>query len=483
MNPQQADPALPVEVSLEDLRQAGRQPALPFALMLADGSRLEFTRLLRLLPGKRLAGLALWNGQPVFAKLFIGADAPRHGERERAGLAALAAARLPTPAVLFAGKVGEVGYLVLSAWLDGAATLNEQALSPRDPEPLLPALVLLGRLHAAELVQHDAHLDNFLRHDGRLLLIDGDGVRPLNTEGDCLANLAHLLAQLIPAWDRQRDRLLQAYGHPVDVGALAAAVALARQRRLNHFLAKTVRDCSQFAVYKNFRRFTAVLREEVPALQTLLQDPDTAMATGKLLKDGGTCTVAAVDIGGRTLVVKRYNLKHWRHALSRLWRPSRAWHSWQAAHRLAYCGIATPKPLAMSEERIGPLRRRAFLITEHCPGANLLSLLDPAQEPESAMQAALRELFATLYELRISHGDLKATNLLWHDGQIVLIDLDALTQHRSEKAFARLWRRDRARFVRNWPADSVLAQWLERVLPGQPVRQKGKLCTNHRHTA
>jgi serine/threonine-protein kinase RIO1 len=166
-------------------------------------------------------------------------------------------------------------------------------------------------------------------------------------------------------------------------------------------------------------------------------------------------------------VVKRYNLKHWRHALSRLWRPSRAWHSWQAAHRLDYYGIATPRPLALVEERWGVLRGRAFFIAEHCPGVNLLALLDPAREPESVVQQALWELFAILYRLRITHGDLKATNLLWHAGRIVLIDLDALTEHRSQSSFARAWRRDRDRLIRNWPADSALAQWLERVLPGE----------------
>ena len=70
-----------------------------------------------------------------------------------------------------------------------------------------------------------------------------------------------------------------------------------------------------------------------------------------------------------------------------------------------------------------------------------------------------------LYRLRISHGDLKATNLLWHDGRVWLIDLDAMMQHRSDKAFSQAWRRDRARLLRNWPASSLLCQWLDANLP------------------
>ncbi len=452
-------------VSLQTLRAAGRQPTLPFVLALADGGRLEFVRLLRLLPGRRLAGVAAWNGQSVFAKLFIGAEATRHGERERAGLVALQAAGLPTPALHFAGALAEGGYLVLCDYLDGAVALDEQPLSPEAPQALLPAMALLGRLHAAGLVQRDLHPGNFLCHGERLLLIDGDGVRPAASAAALADNLALLLAQLTPAWDQLQGALLQAYGRPVDAAALAKLVAAARQRRLQHFLAKTVRDCSQFAVHRDFRRFTAVLRDEEAALHSLLAEPDAAMAAGRLLKDGGTCTVAAVDLAGRTLVVKRYNLKHWRHALSRAWRPSRAWHSWQAAHRLDFYGIATPQPLALVEERLGPLRSRAFLIAEHCPGANLQTCLDPAQLPPPDLQQALHQLFATLHRLQISHGDLKATNLLWHDGQIVLIDLDALVQHRSANGFARAWRRDRARLLRNWPAGSALVEWLAQALP------------------
>ncbi|MDR2188007.1 MAG: hypothetical protein LBE62_08145 [Azonexus sp.] len=454
------------EVSAETLRQAGRAPALPFALALPTGGKLEFIRLLRLLPGKRLTGYALCDGQPVLAKLFIGEAARRRGQREGDGLAALSAAQLPTPTLRFAGAVGDDAYLVLCEFLDGATTLDQDTLSPLDPEPLLPVMALLGRLHAAGLTQRDPHPGNFLRHRGKVLLIDGDGIRPAASAATRMINLAALLAQLTPDWDAHRQRLLEAYGRAVDAAALEPLVAAARQRRLAHFLRKTVRDCSQFAVNQTFRRFTAVLRGALPDLQPVLHDLDAAMTAGKLLKAGNTCTVAAVDIGDRTIVIKRYNLKHWRHALSRLWRPSRAWHSWRAAHRLEYYGIATPRPLALIEERCGPLRRRAFLITEHCPGPNLLTALDPGAAPPPAIQHALRHLFATLCRFHTTHGDLKATNLLWHDGKILLIDLDALTTHCSPSTFTRAWQRDRARLMRNWPLESALARWLREALPG-----------------
>ncbi len=456
-------------LAVADLRAAGRQPAVPFRIALAEGEMLEFRRLLRLLPGKRLAGEAFWQGRPVFAKLFVADGARRHGERERDGLQALLDAGLPTPAMLEAGPLAGGGYVVLSEFLAGGVALDERPLSAVGFDTLLPALALLGRLHAAGLIHPDLHPGNFMHHGERLLLIDGDGVRPAASDADLLGNLALLLSQLPPDWDERRPALLEAYGRAVEPAALEAAVRVARQRRLRHFLAKTLRNCTEFAVDRSIRHFSVVLREKAEQLAPLLADPDGATLAGHCLKDGGTCTVALAEILAESpagkVVIKRYNRKGWGHALSRAWRPSRAWHSWLAGHRLAFYGIATPRPLAMIEERLGPLRGRAFLVNAYCPGGNLLDTLRPDCEPSPTQQAAIVRLFRLLAELQITHGDLKATNLLWHDDEVVLIDLDAMTCHRSAKAFARAWRRDRGRLLRNWPVDSVLGCWLAANLP------------------
>lgn len=452
-------------LTVADLRAAGRQPPVPFRIDLGAGESLEFRRLLRLLPSKRLAGEALWQGRAVFAKLFVAAGGQRHGERERDGLQALLAAGLPTPAVLAARALAGGGYVVLSEFLAGGAALDAAPLAMDGPAGLPRALALLGRLHAANLIHPDLHLGNFMRHGDALLLIDGDGIRPAAGEAALLDNLALLLSQLPPDWDERQPDLLAAYGRAVAPAALATAVQAARQRRLRHFLAKTLRNCTDFAVDRSIRRFSVVARPEAEALAPLLADPDALTLAGHRLKDGGTCTVALAGTAAGRVVIKRYNRKGWGHALSRAWRPSRAWHSWLAGHRLAFYGIATPRPLAMIEERLGPLRGRAFLVNAYCPGGNLLDILDPAEAPSPAQQAALLGLFRRLADVKITHGDLKATNLLWHDGAVVLIDLDAMTCHRSAAAFGRAWRRDRARLLRNWPADSVLGRWLDANLP------------------
>ena len=467
------------------LRDTGRVPPLPFTVVLADGRPLTMRRVLRLLPGKRIVGEAEFGGRTVLAKLFIANGSARHMRREHDGLAALVAADIPTPGLIHAGPLADDGQALLTDYLAGAESLAERwaryALRPAGDADALaalaPAFAMLGRLHARGLAQHDLHLGNFLSHRGDLFVIDGDAVtathagRPL-AAAEATTNLALLAAQLPPAWDAQLPALMAAYrsGHPSfdpDPARLSAEIARLRGARLKDYLGKALRDCTLFRVRKDLRRFTAVVRADADVLAPLVADPDRCLAGGTLLKDGGTCTVARVDLGGRALVVKRYNLKHARHALSRAWRPSRAWHSWIEGHRLRFLGIPTPAPLALIEARVGPLRGRAWLVTEHCPGRNLLDHLAPHVDagPPAPEAAALRHLFAALHRERISHGDMKATNLLWHDGAVVVIDLDAVMQHHRAASHAKAWRRDRARLLRNWPAESGLHRWLDENLP------------------
>ena len=49
--------------------------------------------------------------------------------------------------------------------------------------------------------------------------------------------------------------------------------------------------------------------------------------------------------------------------------------------------------------------------------------------------------------------------------EVFKIDLDAMVRHDSHTAFVRDWRRDRARFLRNWPTHSALYRWLDANLP------------------
>ena len=472
------------------LRADGRTPPATFRITLGDGRTLHLTRLLRVLPGKRIVGEARLentttsseNTSPLLlAKLFIDPHSTRHWQREQNGIRALTRAGIPTPALIDAQPLANGGHALLSTFLEGASTLLDQwkplaALPPATPEALAlltPAFRLLGQVHAAGLSHDDVHLGNFLHHRTTLYLIDGDAVHQYTPPLDparAARDLAMLIAQFPRTWDTRLAPLLDAYHTarpaPPTPAQLQRALVHERNWRLKDYLGKSTRDCTLFTVHHTFRRFCSAIRTEAATLQPLLADPDAAMTRGTLLKRGNTCTVARAALDPYTVVIKRYNLKNPRHALSRLWRPSRAWHAWREAHRLTLYGLPTPRPLALIEERRGPLRRRAWLITAYCDGPDMLTRLDPDAPPPPQEAQSLLTLFTTLQHARITHGDLKATNLLWAGTTFTLIDLDAMQQHRTHTAWQRAWRRDRQRLLRNWPETSPLRQWLDAHLPG-----------------
>jgi tRNA A-37 threonylcarbamoyl transferase component Bud32 len=457
------------------LAAAGREPPFPFALRLGGGGRLDLLRPLRVLPGKRIVGEGVWNGRRVLAKLFVASGSARHWRRERDGFALLAAAGIPTTPVLEAGALADGGHYLLTAFLPDAYSLSGELENGGGAQARLEAVCTrLGQLHARGLVHGDPHPGNFLIAADELLVIDGDTMhrRAAPLSGDEADDgLARFLATL--AAEKTPEALIAAYRrgnphHAPSPAALWPRIEKYRRARLIDYLGKTVRSCTLFETRRSARRFTAVCRIDAASLAPLLADPDRAMASGVLLKDGNTATVARVDIDGRALAVKRYNIKNAAHALSRAWRPSRAWHAWREGHRLCFLGIGTPTPRALIEERLGPLHRRAWLVTDYHGGRDLLEHLAPhvdAAAPPPAEGEALRRFFAALHAHRIAHGDLKASNLLWDEARgIALIDLDATTQYASAAAHARAWRRDRARLLANWPPESGLRRWLDEHL-------------------
>lgn len=471
-------------MKLAELAHAGRSPALPLTLAL-PAAELTVQQWLRVLPGQRYVGKAQWQGRDVLAKLLVGAKAERHFERERHGARLLAEQGLTTPALLAEGFAeGQGGWLVFD-YLAGAESL-EQAWREVERQPLLSdaqqsvlgeALGAIARLHAKGLWQGDLHLDNLLRHEGQLHLIDGGGVQA-QTPGQSLdrdkvlANLGVFFAQLPASLEPHIEELLVHYllvngDHALPLEALLREIASVRRWRLHDYLGKLGRDCSLFSVIRGASLLRVVRREDESALRELLAAPDAAVEGGQPLKLGGSSTVALVEHKGRQLVIKRYNIKGFAHWLRRCWRPSRAWHSWVEGNRLAFLDIATPRPQAVLELRWLGLRRRSYLVTEYNAGVDIISRFQPylSSSPPEPELVALDRLFATLLRERISHGDMKGTNLLWQQGRWSLIDLDAVQQHGSDSSFARAYAKDRARLLRNWPVDSPLHRLLDERLP------------------
>ena len=207
---------------------------------------------------------------------------------------------------------------------------------------------------------------------------------------------------------------------------------------------------------KTFSYLTHCRRDRyTPEMKAFLINPDIAFNTPDdlLLKNGNSATLVQYKIDGNDLVIKRYNMKTGAHALRRAFKETRADHSWQYAHILQDKGINTPEPIAIKEKRFGPFRNKAYFICEYIEGPTALDYFqDPKinYDDKSAMAKQIIEMFGILKSSMLSHGDMKATNIIIHNNKPFLLDLDSMIARTSKNRFIHAWNKDISRFMRNW---------------------------------
>lgn len=196
------------------------------------------------------------------------------------------------------------------------------------------------------------------------------------------------------------------------------------------------------------RRFSASIN---PALCDALEgDIDRLIHSGEMLKHDKTTTVAKLDVAGTRIVIKRYNARSFWHRIKRALRQSRAMRCWIMSEKFVSAGLQVAPRVAMVEKRFGPFCLDAYFIAEWVDAEELLTWLpnQPLDKKEVVRQQ-VNHIFAKFRQHRLSHGDMKATNLLWKDKYIVFLDLDAATQHESAVLWERGYRRDQKRFAKN----------------------------------
>jgi len=443
--------------------EQGRDIRLPFRVPLEDGRVLLCEAILRLLPGRRLVCRAMLEGEVVLAKLFLGSGAQREARADAEAVRAMMRGSIPTPALREEVKVRNRPHQVLlfdylhqarsfrEAWTGGDAGTRHRLLDD--------LLRLVARQHRVGLQQRDFHLGNFLLDAaGGLQAIDGGDLRVSSRprgRSVALADLAMLFGHL-PRAQLNRDRL-QAYfderGWIPDARfekRLRRAADRARHRRARRIGRKAFRNCSEFLVRRRDRLHICQRRDLDPGLldRWMAASSLAPQVDDSLLKEGNSQTVWQSRLGNRPVVVKRYNLKNRWHALRRSFRRSRASRSWENAHRLRAYHIATPEPLAMIEERWGPFRRRAWLITVQAPGQGADRYF--AQTADASGIERLAEVVNAFADNQLTHGDMKASNFIMDEGRVQVIDLDSMRRYRLPWRRRAAIRRDQERFLKNW---------------------------------
>lgn len=437
---------------------------------------------LREVPGLRFVCPVDLEGRRCVAKFYNASSsrARRHYRREVRGLEALHSIDQPTPAIIYRGADRNDRVLaVVTERLPGARTLLDVWPSSTQDERrqwTQQTLRILFSQYRSGLIQQDVHLENFLISDGRVFAIDGGGIEMRRTvpgKRTIRSNVALFCAQF-PEQDAPLvvdalfDTLAEAgHSETIDTSGLLGEIDGKRRWRERKYLQKIYRNCTAFVMPRTPGRLTVIRRQSMtPELENIIRAPDETLSHGEMLKAGNTCTVWATRAGSGELVIKRYNIKNPGHRFGRMFRETRAARTWRNSHRLLFHGVNCPRPVALVEERPWGLRGRAWAISERVSGVDIGQYLDQAGQVErDAVFNDVAALLKRLAALRVSHGDMKATNLIWDEhGRLCILDLDSMCWHRRCASFQRRQRKDIARLLKNWPRDSAICVGMMQAL-------------------
>ncbi len=438
----------------EQLQQRRRNFSMPTEITLANGETLLGTKILRVLPGKRMVMEAQWQDQPVLVKLMLNTVAGRRNmQRELAGYRILKSAEIITPELLLTARCNDGSHVLVFEYLQQAQRLGDlwQDQVGGRQKIITICLSLISRLHEKGCNQTDFHLHNFLLAKEQLYVIDTASVKHQSNTvyGKWQReNLALFLAQFPPLPRKTvMASLKEHYEKAADDPKLEKAIERAWKRRKSYYLKKCFRESSEFCAHTNWY-FTATWKRAHHSadLISFLQEPDTWIEKGKMLKDGNSSTVVSVQMGGRLTVIKRNNIKGIGHRLRRCLRTTRSYANWRNAHLLKINGILTPDPIAFMEKRRGLFRSHGYYV---CALSDFPSAAEKykSRQPTQQELTWFEELFAGMRMARLYHGDFKASNLFITDKGIELIDLDSIKECHQKKG---LLQKDQRRFLKNW---------------------------------
>lgn len=443
---------------------------LPFQLSLSDAEDVvRCLEKVRVIPNKRLVCRGNWRGQNVYIKFFAATrTAYRDYQREVAGSDALTQRNICTAQKIYQGLLSEQNtYLVIYRSIQPALDLVDawQSASAHQKHDLLCKLTrVIAQHHEEGLSQQDMHLRNFIICEDVIYTLDAADIRirkaRLNRK-ESLANLVQFFALISPLHDGLVRQAFTLYteirgwlSSDRELDALMIKVEKSRQMKKKKYLKKIFRESTAFISRSSLREFFVCDRLlDGKDLRQLLDNPDACMEKGEIIKQGHTCTIASVKSDVGTLIIKRYNLKSYRHALRRAFTQTRASISWINAHRLQLYQISAAHPVALLERCFGPVHFQSYFVMAEVTGPTCWEFFRDAavsMDDKRNVAVEISLLFRRLTLHRISHGDMKATNLIINNNQPVLLDLDAMREHMSSSSFKHAHARDVHRFFRNW---------------------------------
>ena len=428
----------------------------PFQLFIKCASSknkeesLLCTGLFCVVPGRRAIYDAVWNGRSVVAKVFSHKIKARlHLKRELRGLNRLQRRGISSARSLFSGKTEDGQWIIVLEKIAESATildvLDKTKEKPKELDLLIRVCRELAKQHSKGVLQKDLHLGNFLLAGDRIYALDPSQMqfsRRQVPRKKSISQLALLLCNLPTDEVKTAGVICEEYFEArgwyfgkSDEALLRKRMAAYRKRGIRRALKKSLRTSGKYIKITN-KQHSAVFEKgfcrETGALD-FIERLDTLMDGGQVLKDGNTCYVSRLSFSGNDIVVKRYNNKGIIHSLRHTIKRTRARRGWLHGHRLGMLNIATPGPLAYIERRRGLLVEKSYLVTQYVEGQKLCDFLrddNVTQKQRSTAMQEVKNLLGEMVKHRITHGDMKNSNILVTKKGPVLIDLDGMKVHK-----------------------------------------------------
>jgi tRNA A-37 threonylcarbamoyl transferase component Bud32 len=423
----------------------------------SSGFVCQSCRLIRKVPGTRRIYSGLWQDQPVIVKVFCRRfSAQRHTMREWQALQKMASLQIACPQPLFCGRTEEGFGVIVTAFIPDAQDIFDLYVHHADTEKKIQLLTMvvsqLAHLHIQGIVQEDLHLGNFLLAANRIYLLDPAQIR-FYKEPVKLSVSFKQLAQICTNWQADQESELEAFirkyfatrglvFRPWYLDKILKMIRACREKAVRRRLRKSLRESKRYLALKR-RTWRAVFSKKIWTPKQAADLPthiDLLMSQGKVLKRGNTCFVCQAQINDRQVVIKRYNHKGFWHSLRQTLQGSRARKCWFHGHRFDDLCIATPKPLAFIEKTRGGIVYCSYIINEFVEGVKFDKYLRDLSRIESEQAEMFERVEAVLRHMeqyRITHGDLKPSNILITSKGPTLIDLDSVRVHKIGFIFRR----------------------------------------------
>lgn len=409
---------------------------------------VQCAQVLRAISGRRTVHDGRFDGKPVIIKCFTSALRGRHHYyQEINGYKQLTLRRIKTAQIAAAGKNERGDYVIVLEKIDPAADVFSLLETEDDAgirAVLREVFLCLARMHEAGVRQKDLHTGNFLWDGSSIYVLDP---AEMTFYPDALEQpasfdqLAQLFASLSASFRTELAPLLEVYFEARGWTLTEATTAAIREQieakllgAMRHRLRKSLRTSKRY-IAGRYGPYRGVMSRELlcdwnhPGFVTEI---DRRMEAGAILKRGNSSFVSRIPLNGHDVVVKRYNHKGFWHSLRHTLKGSRAKKCWLFGHRLDGLGIASARPLGFVEQRRFGLIWQSYLLNEYVAGEDIHTFMEHPETPDALrdeVSRKTRSLLDRLVHFGMTHGDLKAGNILIHQKDPVLIDLDSMKRH------------------------------------------------------